>query len=279
MTGFFFVSDLHGKSQRYAKLFQIIEEEQPAAVLFGGDLLPPFGDVEGFLDGLFERIGAIRDRMDEPPEFVMILGNDDPRIYEERFLEADRSGTIRYAGMRRLQVGGTVIFGYPFVPPSPFLLKDWELYDMSAYIDPGNVPPEEGHFTVDVDRRALRFRTIQQDLSDLTGCEDLSDAVMLFHAPPYNTGLDLAGIKGLMYDHAPLDPHVGSIAIRRFIEQRGPLLTLHGHIHESARLSEKWIERIGETVCITAAHDGRDLALVRFDLRSVEAATREVITC
>jgi len=35
---------------------------------------------------------------------------------------------------------------------------------------------------------------------------------------------------------------VGSIAVRRFIEERQPLLTLHGHIHESARLTGDWRE-------------------------------------
>ncbi|MGA1866511.1 MAG: metallophosphoesterase family protein [Thermoplasmatota archaeon] len=279
MVTFFFVSDLHGSARRYAKLFQIIEDEGPEAVLLGGDILPHFGDIEGFIDDLFLRISSIRERTASSTEFVMILGNDDPRIFEERFKEADRSGTIKYASMRKVQIGGTVIFGYPFVPPSPFLLKDWELYDISAYTDPGSVPPEEGHFTVEIDRRALRFRTIMQDLNDLSRNENLSDAIMLFHAPPYDTELDIADIKGVMYEHAPLDPHVGSIAIRRFIENRSPRSTLHGHIHESARLSGKWMEKIGRTVCITAAHDGRGLALVRFDPRSVEEATREIITC
>ena len=34
-----------------------------------------------------------------------------------------------------------------------------------------------------------------------------------------------------MIDYAPLDVHVGSIAVRRFIESRAPYLTLHGHVH------------------------------------------------
>lgn len=279
MAEFFFVSDLHGKAQRYAKLFQKIEEERPAAVLFGGDLLPSIGDIDGFIDGLFDRIVSLREEKGIPTEFVVILGNDDPRKHEGRFLKADSSGIIRYAAMRRVSIGGTVIFGYPFVPPTPFFLKDWELYDLSAYVDPGNVPPEDGHFTVDIERRALRFRTILQDLNDLTRGHDLSDAVMLFHAPPYDTDLDIADIRGMMYDHAPLDHHVGSIAIRRFIEQRVPRLTLHGHIHESARLSGSWSQYIGGTRCLTAAHDGSELALIRFDPDSPDGAIRELIIC
>jgi len=35
-----FVSDIHGKTKRYEKLFQIIKKEQPDGVFLGGDLLP-----------------------------------------------------------------------------------------------------------------------------------------------------------------------------------------------------------------------------------------------
>jgi uncharacterized protein len=52
---------------------------------------------------------------------------------------------------------------------------------------------------------------------------------------------------------------------------------LHGHVHESARLSGEWKIRIGRTVSINGAHDGPELALVRFDLESPEAATRDLI--
>jgi Icc-related predicted phosphoesterase len=80
-----------------------------------------------------------------------------------------------------------------------------------------------------------------------------------------------------MIDHVPLDCYLGSIAVRRFIEVRQPLLTLHGHVHESARLSGSWRDRIGRTYCFSAAHDGPELALVRFDPDNLDAANRELI--
>ena len=80
-----------------------------------------------------------------------------------------------------------------------------------------------------------------------------------------------------MIDHVPLDVHVGSIAVRRFIESRQPLLTLHGHIHESARLSGSWRDRIGRTHMFTGAHDGPELALISFDLDDLEEATRVLL--
>jgi Icc-related predicted phosphoesterase len=74
-----------------------------------------------------------------------------------------------------------------------------------------------------------------------------------------------------------LDVHVGSIAIRRFIEERQPLVTLHGHIHESARLTGQWRDRIGRTHIFNAAHDGPELALVAFDLKYPDDAKRELL--
>ena len=78
-------------------------------------------------------------------------------------------------------------------------------------------------------------------------------------------------------DYAPLDVHVGSVAIRRFIEECQPLLTLHGHIHESVRITGAFLDRIGRTVCLTGAHDGPELALVSFTPEAPASATRELL--
>jgi len=89
--------------------------------------------------------------------------------------------------------------------------------------------------------------------------------------------LDRAGLDGQSVDHVPLDLHVGSIALQRFIEERQPRLTLHGHVHEAARITGRWMEKKGDTVSLGAAHDGPELALVRVDLEDPAAATRELV--
>jgi hypothetical protein len=48
-------------------------------------------------------------------------------------------------------------------------------------------------------------------------------------------------------------------------------------VHESARLTGAWRDRIGRTVCLSAAHDGPELALVRFRLDDPAVATRELV--
>jgi hypothetical protein len=174
-------------------------------------------------------------------------------------------------------VGGFQVFGYSFVPPTPFLWKDWERYDVSRYVPPGCVSPEEGWRTVDADADEVRYGTIQEDLKALAGDADMAHTIFLLHTPPYETKLDRAALDGKMVDHVPLDLHVGSIAVQRFIQARQPLLTLHGHVHESPRIMGSWRDIIGRTHLFSGANDGPELALVRFDPGNLEEATRELI--
>ncbi|MBD3366749.1 MAG: hypothetical protein GF405_01080 [Candidatus Eisenbacteria bacterium] len=282
----FFTSDLHGQLGRYRSLWRHVEQESPDAVLLGGDLLPHMyasltldpshaDFVNGVLAPGFRRL---REQMgDAYPDVLLILGNDDPRFEESAVLSAGADGLWRYIHERRVMSRGVPVYGYANVPPTPFLLKDWERYDVSRFVDPGSVSPEEGRRTVPVDARRVRYATIIEDLNRLAGEDELSNAVFLFHSPPYETCLDRAALDGRMVDHVPLDVHVGSIAIRRFIERRQPAVTLHGHVHESARLTGHWRDVIGRTHLLGGAHDGPELALVRFDPLQPESATRALV--
>jgi Icc-related predicted phosphoesterase len=207
----------------------------------------------------------------------LILGNDDPRSAEAAVLEGERRGDWTYVHRRVCRWDAYQIIGYACVPPTPFMLKDWERYDVSRHVDPGCVSPEEGRRTVAVDPRDLRYGTIENDLVALAGDADLSRTICLFQTPPYRTVLDRAALDGRMVDHAPMDVHVGSIAVQRFIDARQPLLTLHGHVHESVRMTGEWRARAGRTLMIGAAHDGPELALVRFDPSRPDSASRELI--
>jgi Icc-related predicted phosphoesterase len=279
----FFVSDLHGSPDRYNTLFAVVEEEKPRGVFLGGDLLPHHWAErvggEDFIDGvLLPSFVSLRVKLaDAAPRVFVILGNDDDRASEQAFLKGEEAGLWSYAHERWGSLDSHPVVGYAYVPPTPFLLKDWERYDVSRFTDAGCVSPEQGQRTVPVDPDEIRFGTIAADLLQLTKDRDLEDAVCLFHSPPYRTDLDRAALDGRTVDHAPLDVHVGSIAIQRFIEDRQPLLTLHGHIHESPRLTGTWRQRIGRTHAFTAAHDGPELALVRFDLDDLDNATRELL--
>jgi uncharacterized protein len=281
----FFATDLHGKTDRYDKLLASIIRHVPAAVFLGGDLLPrsalspmQFGQRDFVHDYLVPAFTRTRDTLGvHYPDVFVILGNDDPRRCEEDFVAASADGLWHYVHEKKCLLGDFAIYGLGYVPPTPCLLKDWERYDVSRYVSPGCVSPEEGSRTVPTEESEIKWATIQKDLASLVGEDPLDRTVLLLHTPPCDTPLDRAALDWKTYEHVPVDVHVGSIAVKRFIEERQPLLTLHGHIHEAARLSGEWKIRINRSVCINGAHDGPELALVRFDLKLPEAATRDLL--
>lgn len=259
-----------------------IREEKPDIVLLGGDLLSHGYGVKSGFENFFKDFllasfqGLQKEMGSDYPCVLLILGNDDARVNEKDFTSVQESGVWIYLHERKYDFMGFTFYGYSYIPPSPFRLKDWERYDVSRYVDPGCMHPTEGFFTVEPEGD-IEYQTIQEDLVNLTGTDDLSKAIMLFHSPPYQTGLDRAALDGKMIDHVPLDLHVGSIAIKRFIEDRKPMVSLHGHIHESSRITGKWHEYIGNTLSIGAAWDGPELSLVSFDLKNTAMLERRLL--
>lgn len=282
-----FVTDLHGSTERYGKLFELIASERPRAVFIGGDLLPhamhrmiKSGGKEhdfvsdylaGSFTGLKEKLG------NDYPRVFVILGNDDPRSEEPLIEQAAEAGIWEYMHRRQVEFDGYRVYGYAYVPPTPFQLKDWDRYDVSRYVDPGCISPESGWRSVPVPDREARLSTIKKDLAELEGDGGFNKSIFLFHTPPYKTNLDRAALDGRMVDHAPVDVYVGSIAVKEFIERNQPLITLHGHVHESTRMTGHWQDRIGATFAFSASHDGPELAVVRFDPDNPHNAVRELL--
>jgi len=77
---------------------------------------------------------------------------------------------------------------------------------------------------------------------------DMERAIFNFHAPPYGTGLDEApALDATMrptHGGAMMKP-VGSTAVRDAILAHQPMLSVHGHIHES-----RGIKKMGRTLAI-----------------------------
>ncbi|MDD5506992.1 MAG: metallophosphoesterase [Bacteroidales bacterium] len=286
MTPCFFVSDLHGHVERYEKMFGLIRDELPVAVFMGGDLLPHRlrpqrfrgEEIGHFITGyLFPRFRQLRSELGQDyPAVFLIMGNDDPRSEEEHFFRGEELMLWHYIHMRSVSFRGYTVMGYGYIPPSPFQLKDWERYDVSKYVDPGNIPPTEG-FRTWGDARDAEHATIRKHLGEMTGETDPARLVFLFHSPPYDTYLDRAALDGMVVEHVPLDVHVGSIAIKEFIEEKQPVITMHGHIHESSRLTGHWCQTIGCTMTFNAAWDGPELAVVKFELERPADAVRVLL--
>jgi uncharacterized protein len=81
-----------------------------------------------------------------------------------------------------------------------------------------------------------------------TQVPDMGRTIFNFHAPPYGTGLDeapaLDDTLRPILGGAVMKP-VGSVAVRDAIMQHQPMLSVHGHIHES-----RGVKRMGRTLAI-----------------------------
>jgi len=69
---------------------------------------------------------------------------------------------------------------------------------------------------------------------------------------------------------------VGSAATRRFLEDRQPLLSLHGHIHESRRRAASGKRPSAKTVCIQPGQSADGLTVVVGDLEKMTFERRIV---
>jgi len=90
--------------------------------------------------------------------------------------------------------------------------------------------------------------------------------VYVVHGPPWNTKLDR------MSGNVP----IGSKALRAFLEEHQPPLSLHGHIHESPERSGAIQDRIGRTLCV---NPGASLHGLRGAVVELDALDEEVQRC
>jgi Icc-related predicted phosphoesterase len=169
---------------------------------------------------------------------------------------------------------GYELIGYPFVPPTPFRPKDYEkMDDREAPWPPQKNPSYIRSFDqtdqlVPIDPYLfLRGReTIEEDLDRLPKPIHPKRTIYIMHSPPFRTRLDL--IQG--------GKPAGSRSIKTFIERNQPVLTLHGHIHESPELSGAYMDRLRETIMINpgqfiwTSRDFSKLHAVTFDMERIE---------
>lgn len=281
MTSCIFVSDLHGKYDRINSLFNFILLQKPEAVFIGGDILPRGNRTESFYHDFFEnfllkRFENLKKNYGyEYPHIFAIPGNNDPKVVEHLFYSLENKGFWKYIPCRMIAFKGFRVYGYPFVSPTPFHLKDWEKYDTDRTVKTGNIDPFDGIRTVPFNFNDEK-QYISEDLIKIGGSVMTEKLVILFHDPPYFTYLDHTG-----YNHgSPAGQcinHIGSRAIQEFINEKQPWLTLHGHVHESTRLSGYWKAKMGSTVSFNAAHDGPELSVMSFILENPDEAKRQLI--
>jgi Icc-related predicted phosphoesterase len=266
-------SDMHGELDLYRAAGAGAAARQADALIFGGDLCPgtpsasaaylPRSQPEFLRNKLAPLLAEWRREQPRLRVFA-IPGNDDCQTILPLLDELGSQGLIENLHQRAGTLGDFSLVGLAFVPPTPFSIKDFERRDL-----PGDTL-QEPQLARAVLGRARGFEpiedfeaylhtvpTLQEELERLPDT-DPARTVAVIHCPPYQTRCDV------LFDGR----HIGSKAVRRWIEQRQPLLTLHGHIHESPKLSGAFSDRIGATLVVNPGCDYTRPHLVFIDLES-----------
>lgn len=166
-----------------------------------------------FLKEFFKKIGEYKQNF--RTEIALILGNDDMIETVADLNEAERRGLFTNVTNRVFQFQGMQMMGYSFVPPLDFAYTSWF--------------SDEQHIADDLRVLALRLR------------RDVGRTIFNIHCSPADTALSKAFVNNcdrLEY---------GSAAIRDFIRNNPATLSLHGHTHESWRITGQVDDKIGQT--------------------------------
>ncbi|MCP3682564.1 MAG: hypothetical protein GY861_07735 [bacterium] len=222
-----YAADLHGNRELYEKLFSFAMNKD--AIILGGDIAPKsFHDINEIIE--YQKKFFIEYLVPRIAEFgkdvYLMMGNDDLRINFEILEAAEQEGIFKLISNKAQKLRNFEIYGYPYVPVTPFRLKDWEKGDLKK-------EKVEGIQTIKRDD----FSSIKDDFNEIKKKTDPKKTIYVIHTPPFNTKLDI------IHDGT----HVGSKTVRKFIEEEQPPLTLHGHIHESIEMSGFFCEKIGNT--------------------------------
>ena len=264
MSEWFFTSDLHGSGELYEQVVSLAASRRPRAVILGGDLAPHgtgppgVGHQRVFLEGFLVEFARRLNEAAPGAELLLMMGNDDWGANHD-VLERHDGALWRLLHGRVTAVDGIAVAGLSWVPITPFAIKDWERWE-----DGGDEAPPRLHgwrsdgdglreFRFDPERRSP---TIAEGLEALAALAPAESTVYVLHSPPRDTVCDLIATR----------QHVGSRAIRAFVEARAPRLVLSGHIHESPRVSGKWRDRVGDTPVVNPGQFGSpQIAGVWFD--------------
>jgi len=258
-------SDLHGREILYGQLEQLLRLERPDLLVLAGDLFPdggetdPPGEQVEYVDGKFvPRVMGWRTAY-AGLIIACLVGNHDWASTEETLRRHAEAGRIVLLGPDRVWQHGRFRFiGYSCTPPTPHYVKDFERLDGRD-----DELPQAGGLIWDADLQRGRMSDARAHFGARASlAEELSRIgdvpppwIFVCHTPPYGSALDCV-MTG---------EHVGSRAVRRFIEQHQPWLALHGHVHEAPRISGRYTEHIGGTLCINPGQSRELLHAVLFE--------------
>jgi len=279
MPRVFFATDLHGSEMCWRKFLNAAKFYEADVLICGGDMtgkaIIPIVEEDGrfslTLAGQAQTVGA--EEVGEVEAQVRRRGYYPLRVTPQRLAELDESadtrthtfqevmldGVQRWMDMAKEKLGGSGI--RLFVCPGND--DEMEVDDVIRRSDmvelgEGQVVEVDGfsmistgwsnHTPWNTHREETEEKLAERIEAMASQVPDSSKAIFNLHCPPYKSGLDEAPAidadMKLLHGGRALRP-VGSTAVRAAIEKHQPLLSLHGHIHES-----KGAIKIGKTLSI-----------------------------
>jgi len=235
---FVFVADLHSNLTLYKDLEELVSSDNPDFLIIGGDLFAYSSNAEPQITFAKEYLIQFIYRINIP--IYIVPGNCDRPLAINYLKEIQFDGLLNVLTLSGTKLSNLEFYGYHYTPPNPFKIRDWERRNLKK-----DYTVLEGICLLSDDDDKLHIvpndflndlPSIEEDLSVLSN----KKSVWVIHAPPFGGKLDK--------NYANIC--CGSKAVRKSIEHVQPILTLHGHIHESPKMSHRWSERIGNTISV-----------------------------
>ena len=247
---FIYACDIHGDTNKYEKLFKTAKKENIKYMVLGGDLLPKRGIrviiqpefIRDFFEDYFKRL------KENNIKCILIPGNDDLEKFDIEINElCEKYSNIYNIDNKKLDIEDVSFIGLSKVLDHPFGSKNRVLIEKNLKMQPQL--SQDIYINRDTEVITIseweRYRETNIDkmediLSSLPVVDKSRKTIYVLHNPPYGIGLDVCA-NGLQ---------VGSKAITSFLEESNSYMSLHGHIHESPKISGLWYNKLGKTICI-----------------------------
>ena len=268
------LSDIHHRRQKWWQLVDHVRQHKPDVVAIAGDLLPKDSGIPEQLTFLNDLISKCEDIKNEGVELVLMLGNDDNQNLIPKFKELDDQGLFHFVHDKVVDINGYEFVGMPWVKDYPFTYKFWVKADMMQdmainkiqYGTPIVLSENNTFIDIKEDFRAYLNKkgTLEDSLNTLASqVKNINKSIWLIHCPPVSCGLDVCYSS----------ERVGSSAILQFILDKQPMLTIHGHIHESPEVTGRWKCQIDNTWAINAGQIKHDLHYTIIDIEDDKVNT------
>ncbi|MBA3687501.1 MAG: metallophosphoesterase [Chloroflexi bacterium] len=291
-TRIFFCADIHGSERCFRKWLNAARSYKCDALIFGGDLagkiLQPIvnhgaGRYTSEMYGQTlaaeapSELQAITDRIRNAGRYEVIVRpdekqalDDSPELVHETFVRVARAGATRWLELADERLAEVGIPAFMMLGNDDFIEMQ-DVFDGSQRVTnpedrvvelPGgwemislgysNPTPWSSPRELSEPDLAVRLEAMASRL------QDPGKSIFNFHVPPQGTHLDQAALLDETFTPIVSSGrvqigNVGSTSVRGLIEHYQPILSLHGHIHESPGMS-----KIGKTVAINPGSEYMD---------------------